>query len=383
MKETFTMSREDCRRQAALEQVCRGALTLKDAAEEIDVSYRHAKRLLKRYREGGPGALAHRSRDQLSPRRFGAELKARVLELCQGRYAGFGPTLACEYLAEEQKIRLSRETLRQWMIGAHLWQPGKRRCRRRRERRERFGQLVQFDGSLHRWFEARGAPCCVMVMIDDATGWCEIFFASGETLEAAFSVLRRWIERHGGPEALYVDARNMYVGNDGSQRTDFARACEELGIRLIVARSAQAKGRVERRNALLQDRLVKHLRLAGIDDVETANQQTEAFMARLNARFTVTAASAVDAHRQAPPARLLDGILCREEARRVDRDGTISIASERWSLRPDPPPGARVRVRLRAASHPLALHDGRTFECLPASAPQATRPPPACGNAAP
>ncbi len=229
---------------------------------------------------------------------------------------------------------------------------------------------MQLDGSLHRWLEDRDDPSCLMVMVDDATNHTETFLARGETLEAAFAVLGRWIARHGVPEALYLDRRNIYVGNDVSKQTDFARACRELGIRLIVARSPQAKGRVERRNGLLQDRLVKHLRLVGARTIDEANTQGEPCLERINRLFHVEPASPIDAHRRAPAPGLLAEILCRQEGRTVDRDGTISIGGERWRLEPPPPAASRVSLRLVGDARlggrdRFVVHHGRRrLQCL-------------------
>ena len=363
-KGTLRMSAKETDRVAVMGRVAAKEMTLKAAAVEMGVSYRQAKRIAAGWRQGGAWFLAHCGRDRVSGRRLPEDVRQRALEVYEARYSDFGPTLAAEYLAEEEGIVVCRETIRRWLIGKCLWQPGRRRCRKQRPRRERFGELVQLDGSLHRWLEDRDDPSCLMVMIDDATNHTETFLARGETLDAAFSVLRRWIERHGVPEALYLDRRNIYVGNDGSQKTDFARACRELGIRLIVAHSPQAKGRVERRNGLLQDRLVKHLRLAGASSIDEANELAEPCLERINRQFRVEPVSPIDAHRGAPEPELLDEILCREEQRTVDRDGTISVASRRCRLKPAPRPGTRVRLR-RPRDGRMVIHDDRQrLECL-------------------
>lgn len=364
MEGTVRMSKKETERMVVLERVCAGEMTLRAAAVEMGVCYRQAKRIAVRWRRGRAEGLVHRGRDQVSNRRLAEAVRRRAVEVYQARYGDFGPTLAAEYLAEEEGIVVSRETFRRWLIAKCLWQPARRRCRRQRPRSERRGQIVQFDGSIHRWLEDRGEESCLMVMVDDATSHTETLLAPAETLSAAFSVLRRWIERHGVPEALYLDRRNIYVGNDGSQQTDFARACRELGIRLIVAHSPQAKGRVERRNRMLQDRLVKHLRLAGARTIEEANASAEPCLARINERFCVAPASPVDAHRRAPSPQTLDEILCRQETRKVDRDGTISIASRRWRLEPPPLPGARVTLRRVSSERFVVYQDRHRLKCL-------------------
>lgn len=364
MKGTVRMSEKELERVRVMERVDANGMKLADAAAEMDVGYRQCKRIRARWRELGAWGLAHRGRDAPSNQQLPESLRKRALEIYKADYDDFGPTLAVEYLQARHEISISRETMRRWLIAAHLWQPRERRCRRQRERRERFGELVQLDGSLHRWLEDRDDPSCLMVMVDDAKSHTETFLARGETLHAAFAILRRWIERHGVPEALYLDSRNVYVGNDGSQQTDFARACRELGIRLIVARSPQAKGRVERRNQLLQDRLLKHWRLVGANSIEQANARAEPCLDDINSRFCVQAASNVDAHRLAPPKQVLDEILCRQEQRKVDRDGTISVASQRWRIEPSPLPGSRVDVRRMGEDRIAVFHDRRRLQCF-------------------
>lgn len=364
MKGTIRMSARECERMAIMGLVESGQMSVKAAALEMDVCYRQAKRIWWRWRNRRAWGLVHQGRGRISNNRLSETLRLEVLELYQARYGDFGPTLACEYLAQEHGIVLSRETLRRWLIDSCLWQAGRRRCRRQRPRRERFGELVQLDGSQHRWLEDRDDGSCLMVMIDDATNHTETYLDRGETLDAAFTILRIWIERHGIPQALYVDRRNVYVGNDGCKRTDFGRACRELGIRIITAHSPQAKGRVERRNALLQDRLLKHWRLAGANTIEQANALAEPCMARINERFRFTAACEIDAHRLAPAAEVLDAILCPEQQRTVDRDGTISIASRRWRIEPAPTPGSRVSLRLGRNGQPVVVHNQRRLQCL-------------------
>lgn len=344
-KGTFRMSAKERNRLVVMERVKAGELSVREASERMGVTHRQGKRIWARFRQAGAGGLAHRGRDRLSNRRLDDDLRHKVLELYDKHYKGFGPTLLWEYLSERHGIEVSRETLRQWLTAHGDWQPGKRRCRKARARRERFGELVQMDGSIHRWLGEEGEMLCLMVMIDDATGDTEALLARGETLEAALTILGRWIAHHGVPEALYVDGRSTYVGNDGEGDTDFARACQELGIRIIRAHSPQAKGRVERMNGTLQDRLVKYLRVEGAKTLEEANVVLPAFLEGLNARFRREAASPVDAHRKAPAPEVLAEILAPEETRSVDRDGTISIGKCRYSL--NDAPRARTRVRVR------------------------------------
>jgi len=209
------MSAKERMRLAVMYQVQEGSLLLVDAKDRLGLSYRQTKRVWGRFKSEGASGLVHGSRDRLSNRRRDEEEKKRTLEICESRYKGFGPTLASEKLAEEHAVQIPRETLRRWMHGAHLTVPRRpqRHHRHRRERRACFGALAQLDGSPHAWFEDRGEPCCLMVMVDDATGRGMHLMQPQETAEGAFLVLRKRIERHGVPEALYVDRRNVYVAD--------------------------------------------------------------------------------------------------------------------------------------------------------------------------
>jgi hypothetical protein len=268
-----------------------------------------------------------------------AQLKARILARYEKRYPDFGPTLAAEYLAGEGLV-VDHETLRRWLLAQ-----GKPRRRRRRQRhrqwRERkpcFGAMVQLDGSHHDWFEGRGAKCVLMVMVDDATNRVWAQFSEEETTHASYDLLEGWGRRWGLPQSLYVDRDSIYrcegVGSIADQlagkkpQTQFGRAMEQLGIELILANSPQAKGRVERMNGTLQDRLVKALRLAGINDRAKANEfLTKEFLPRFNRQFEVQPGSAADVHRGVP--RKLDEILSWEEERVVQRDWTV-VCGGRW-----------------------------------------------------
>jgi hypothetical protein len=262
--------------------------------------------------------------------------------LYREKYADFGPTLAVEYLAGEDDERLSVETLRQWLLGAGLWERHRRggpAHRKWRERRGQFGELVQMDGSHHDWFEGRRGWGVLMVMIDDATSRTYARFFEGETTEAAFETFGWYARQWGLPRALYVDRDSIYrttrdatVDENLAEKpplTQFGRAMQELDVELILAHSPQAKGRVERRNAVFQDRLVKALRLKGIDDLAGANAFLEQeFLEALNVKFTVAAREQGDLHRRVPRGVKLERVLSFQEQRVVQKDWTI-----RWRNR--------------------------------------------------
>jgi hypothetical protein len=333
------MSRRERKRLAVLAQVQRGELKLVTAGEVMGVTYRQAKRVWRRYRVEGDAGLVHRSRGRPSPRRKPLALRQRVLARYEERYGDFGPTLAAEYLAEEG-LEVDHETLRRWLIAQGTRQVRRRGQRHRawRERKACYGMMVQLDGSHHDWFEGRRAQAVLMVMVDDATSqvWAQFFEA--ETTRASYDVLEGWVRRRGLPQSLYVDRDSIYrcegVGSVAEQmagqgpRTQFGRAMEQLGVELILANSPQAKGRVERMNGVLQDRLVKALRLEGISELGRANEYlARVFLPALNRRFQRQAASPADVHRGVP--RNLDEVLSWEEERVVQRDWTVAWEG-RW-----------------------------------------------------
>ncbi|MGH9261986.1 MAG: ISNCY family transposase, partial [Acidimicrobiales bacterium] len=264
-----------------------------------------------------------------------------MLALYRAQYGDFGPTLAVEYLAREGRVVVAVETLRQWLLAAGLWQPRRRRRlhRSRRLRKPHLGELVQMDGSHHDWFEGRRAWAVLMVMIDDATGRVYARFFEAETTAAALETFREYTRHYGLPRALYVDRDSIYrtdreptaaealAGQE--PRTQFGRAMAELGVDVLLARSPQAKGRVERCNGTLQDRLVKALRQRGISDLAGANAfLAEEFLAEFNARFTVKPVEAADLHRRVPAGVRLEQVLAFQEERQVHNDWTV-----RWQNR--------------------------------------------------
>lgn len=348
-----------------MEEVVGGRCTLERAAREMRVSKRQAVRIKQRYVSEGDAGLAHRSRDRVSNRRAPEAVRQAALELYRRRYADFGPTLASEKMAEHDGVRVNPETLRLWLKAARLWQ-GLRKARehrKRRQRRERFGELAQIDGSEHAWFEGRAGRACLMVMVDDATGRVVLHMAAAETTQAALAVARKWVGLHGAPQALYADRKSVYFSpGDSGKTTEFGQVMRRLEIDLIRAHSPQAKGRVERMNGTLQDRLVKELRLRGVSTIEGANAMLDEFAEELNARFAREALNAMDAHRMVPSgAEGLDDLFRVEHSRVVGRDNTYTFQSGRWQILEQPgapPPGASVRV-CRSLDGALSCRHGR------------------------
>ncbi len=360
------MSRKERDRLTIMIGIKRQELTVVQAAGLMGLGYRQSKRVWRRYQAEGDAGLVHRLRGKPSARRKPPALRAQVLARCaEERYADFGPTLMAEHL-DREGLKLDHETLRRWLLAT-----GQRTVRRRRQKhrqwRQRqpcFGAMVQLDGSHHDWFEGRRAPCVLMVMVDDATNRVRAHFSEQETTRASYEVLEGWTRRHRLPRSLYVDRDSIYrcegVASIADQlagkapQTQFGRAMEQLGVKLILANSPQAKGRVERMNGVLQDRLVKALRLAGIGDLEGANRfLEEEFLPAFNRKFNVPAASTLDVHQAA--ARNLNEVLSWEEVRVVQRDWTVACEGQWYQL-------DRQHEAMSLAGRPVivrTLRDGR------------------------
>ena len=333
------MSARELRRVEVLGRVKAGSLRVVDAATVLGVSDRQAKRLWRRFRQGGAKALRHRQAGRPSHRGTAAKTRQRVLALIRQKYSGdvgsrFGPTLVAEHLASEDGLTVDHETLRRWMLTAGLWSRQRQRSpyRQRRARKAHFGELVQLDGSCPLWYEARGPRRCLITMVDDATSRSEGRFSGEETIWAAAAVLRRWIEQHGVPLALYTDWKNVYVRAARAAEeaagqvpvTQFGRMCAALQIQIIPASSPQAKGRVERNHGTHQDRLVKKRRRLAIAADGPANAVLETtYWPQHNARFPQAPASPEDVHRRCPPSTTLDRVFRLEETRTVGRDWVV------------------------------------------------------------
>ena len=320
------MSATERVRLDAMRRAQRGELTVAAAAQLMELSVRQGRRLWKRFKALGDAGLVHGLRGRLSNRRLPQELRDRIVKRHQERYADFGPTLACEKLSEEG-LTVSPDTLTALLKERHLWQRRRRRGRhrQRRERRASLGMMIQMDGSHHDWFEGRSGACVLMVLIDDATNRTYARFYRAETTGAAFDAFGRWIRRYGIPRSVYVDRHGIYRDEDHPEKpTQFGRAMKELGVELICANSPQAKGRVERRNAVFQDRLVKEMRLRGISDMEQGNTLLEKlFLPDLNRRYAIEPRHSADLHRQIDPGVLLEEVLCVQEQRVVGKDWCV------------------------------------------------------------
>jgi Helix-turn-helix domain len=344
------MSSRELERVEVMGRVASGGLKLMDAAVMLQLSYRQAKRLWRRYQQVGRKGLKHGNAGRSSNRGKPMKLRRRVLNLIKKKYSGseaerFGPTLAAEHLAEEDGIVIDHETLRRWMLAERLWSRQRKRKKhcQRRERKSHFGELVQLDGSFHDWLEGRGPRGCLMNMVDDATGTTQARLGKEETIWAAAGVLQAWIGKYGVPRALYTDWKNVYKRKATPAEqlrgkvpsTEFGRMCQKLGIRIIAASSPQAKGRVERNHGTHQDRLIKKLRRKKIDSHEAANQYLEKeYLPEHNRRFARAAAKSEDYHGRKPTARELRQIFRLETERTISNDWVIRHDGRYLQLQP-------------------------------------------------
>ena len=373
---TVTLSQKELQRLEVISRCVQGNLACARAAELLDLTPRHVKRLKARYRQGSAAALAHASRGRPSHRRLTQRVRARILQLARNRYAGFNDHHLCEKLVEHEGFSLSRETLRRLLRSQGLGSPRKRRAPAHRQRRLRWareGELVQLDGSPHDWLEGRGPRFTALGMQDDATGkiLAARFFPS-ETTEGYFHLLQRLLRRFGVPTAFYGDHSGIFLRNDphwsleeelvGQQQpTQFGRALSELGVTFVPAHSPQAKGRIERLWGVLQDRLCSELRLAKSTDLHSANVVLRRFIVDYNRRFARTPRDAAKAWRPAPDQ--LERICSFLHERIVSNDNVVQWEGRRFQIAPQPRrfsfAGAKVQLRQALDGH-VSLYYGDT-----------------------
>ncbi len=339
-------------------------MPVRAAAQVLGLTERQVWRLLKAYRLRGADGLISKKRGQPSNRRTPDDVRLAAMAIVKERYADFGPTLAAEKLREQHGLTISRETLRVWMLEAGLWADRvKRRGRvyQPRYRRECVGELVQVDGSEHWWFEDRGPQCTLLVFIDDATSrLMHLQFVQSESTFAYFNATQRYIEAHGKPVAFYTDKHavfrvNKAAGLHGDGMTQFGRALKALSIEIICANSSQAKGRVERANKTLQDRLVKELRLAGVSTMEAGNAFLPTFMADYNARFAKAPFNDKDLHRPMTPMDRLDEAFTWRAERTLSQSLTLQYDNILFMIDPSEFAQAAIGQRVEVVDFP----DGR------------------------
>lgn len=355
MDKLLTMSEKEIKRLQIIGQIEKRQMTQTRAAEQMGISVRQVKRIWKAYKEKGAEGLANKSRGKPSHNRLNPKVRQQALDLIMERYRDFGPTLATEKLAELHGMKLSDESVRQIMIEAGIW---KRRRKRKlkvfqmRERRPGLGELVQIDGSDYDWFEGRSPRCTLLVFVDDATGkLLELKFVPHESYFGYCEAVKEYFERYGKPEAFYSDKHGIFHLNTrritpGDGLTEFGRAMQELDIQILCANTPQAKGRVERYNQTLQDRLPKELRLLGINNPEEANLWLPKFADDLNARFSVTPQSNHDFHRPLTKADNLDLVLCRKDTRILSKNLTFQYNKTLFQIQVDRPTYAMRKAQV-------------------------------------
>src|ERR1700676_5298856 len=355
--EGIALSQRERDRLRVLHEVKQKQITQIEPASRLKISDLHIRRLLFGLGERGDRAVIHGLRGKPSNRRLAAGLELKILRRVRQRYADFGPTLAAEHLAQEG-LPVSRETLRKWMVKASLWCPRAQRVKTIhvwRERRASFGELVMQDSSPFRWLEERGPACQLIAVIDDATSRFYARFTEHDTTEENLRTFGEWLRRYGRPLAHYTDKNSIFRTSApaplGEQlrgqkaRSHFGRALRELGIEWIASHSPQAKGRIERLVETLQDRLVKEMRLAGIDSLAAANHFLEThFLPQWEERFSVAPRNPRNAHRRLGREQRLEEILSVRITRRVADDHTVSWDGTRWGV-----PREEVCAGLRGA----------------------------------
>jgi hypothetical protein len=361
--ERIALSQRERDRLRVLQEVERGHLTQREAAGRIHLCDRQVRRLLLRLQEQGDRAVIHGLRGRPSNRRLAVSFEQKVLARIRQRYADFGPTLAAEHLAKEG-LPVSRETLRKWMTQAAFWHPRSQRAKKIhvwRDRRGSFGELVMQDSSPFRWLEDRGPACQLIALIDDATSRIWARFTEHDTTEENLRTFGGWLRRYGRPLAHYTDKNSIFWAagpatlpeqlQGEKARSQFGRALQELGVEWIAAQSPQAKGRIERLFETLQDRLVKEMRLAGIDSLEAANHFLEKrFVPEWEQRFTVAPRNPRDAHRRLGREHRLEEILSvRGASRSAGGNGTATgwhaLAALPWPLLASAPLPERTATR--------------------------------------
>ena len=364
---------EELKRLHVIRKVLEKVIKQVEAAKILALSYRQVQRCVQRVKVEGDKGIVHKSRGRASNRRLADKVKERVIKVYRKRYQGFGPTLASEKFLEREKIKVSDETLRGWLLESGDWKKVRKKGvhRQWRERKEHLGEMVQMDGSHHDWFEGRGAECVLMGYIDDATGEAFGRFYDYEGTMPALDSFRRYIQRSGIPLSVYLDKHTTYKSPAKPSieeelagiepLSEFERALGELGVEVIHAHSAQAKGRIERLFGTLQDRLVKEMRLRGIQSIEEANGFLEEYWPIYNRKFAVRATEPGDLHRSLSRGLNLDNILCVKVGRVLRNDFTVAYNKKLYQIE-DPVRVGQVKVHERPDGSIVILSKDRSLK---------------------
>lgn len=363
--ELTTLSNTELSRLEIIHSIIDKRMTVIEAGRQLRLSRSQVHRLLNRYKLDGAAGLVSGKRDKPSNRQYSDALREHVLHIVQVKYHDFGPTLASEKLREVHQILISKETMRKWMADAGIWEPRinrKRRVHQPRNRRDCFGELIQIDGSHHWWFEERGPKCALLVYIDDATSkLVHLRFAESENTFDYFHATKAYLEEYGKPLSFYSDKHAVFRTTHASNKdatsgmTQFGRALNELNIDIICANTPQAKGRVERANKTLQDRLVKELRLNGIDNIRDANAFMPAYISDFNNRFAKEPRNSKDMHRPFTKHDSLDCAMCHKEQRTLSNTLTLRYDKVLFILETSDLAISLARKRVTVCDYP----DGR------------------------
>jgi len=372
--ELLSMSGKEISRLEIIQRVENRQISQKEGAKQLGLTARQLRRLEKSYRQKGALGLTSKRRGRVSNNHLSIGVKEEAIELIKKHYSDFGPRLACEKLFERHEIKMSSESVRQLMLAEGLWR-GKKRTKiavhQTRARREQFGELIQIDGSPHDWFEGRAPKCCLIVFIDDATSQLvQLHFSEQETTEAYFKATQKYILEHGLPLGFYSDKYGVFRVNQpeavsGTGETQFGRALRELCIDLQCAHSPQAKGRVERANQTLQDRLVKEMRLRGISDRQAAEAFLPEFIIDYNKRFSVAPKNPLDAHRKkVPDLTVLQSILSPKHQRKLTKNLELSFNNVIYQIQTKSPSynmrGAYVTI-IEQEAHIILIYKGQAL----------------------
>jgi len=344
-EDILSMSQKELSRLHIINKVLDRNLKQKDGAKICALSVRQLRRLINKVKLEGAIGICHKSRGKSSNRSFDEKFKQKVIRLYREKYWDFGPTLASEKLLELDNIRLSDETLRIWLLSSGDWKKSRkgRKHRKWRLRKANFGEMLQGDGSHHAWFEDRGAECVLMGYIDDANGEVFARFYKYEGTIPAMDSFKKYIERYGIPQNLYMDNHLTYkspakltieeeLAGKKQPQSQFERAVEELGVNFIHAQSAPAKGRIERLFKTFQDRLIKEMRLAGVSSISEGNKFLKRYLPKYNARFKVEARGKLDLHRELDKNLDLDMVLCIKTKRVLRNDFTVSYNNKLYQV---------------------------------------------------
>jgi len=375
MEGTLNMSIKELERVKILAQVMDKKLSQITAAKKLKVCDRQLRRILKEYKINGEKSVISKKRGKTSNRSINKNLKDKILKIVSANYSDFGPNLANEYLRNNHQIIISTETLRIWMSEINLWIPRNSLSKKThplRKRRSCFGELIQIDGSHHHWFEDRADPCVLMVFIDDATSTITgLHFAKTECLKSYYETLKIHLNNYGIPLGFYGDKCSVLTPRNPVETnvTQFKKTLQELECELILANSPQAKGRVERANRILQDRLVKYLRLEGVSSIEEGNKILEDYRKKHNQLFSKKPSEQRDVHRSLDGI-CVDQVLCTRETRTLSKDNVLQYKNTFYQIYSQEKKihlfkGAKIEIKETLDGKTIALLKNHLLEMKP------------------